>query len=753
MTARSLRWVLVLGVVVLASVGWAATARGHTGRVAESTGGRLVVVSVPGLTWSEVAAVELPAFESVFDGAAMADLAPRGVSPRSGPGDAYLTISAGARATTSRSVDGQVLALAEQSGGSAADEIFSRRTGADPSGTFVSLSWPSLLRTNAARPYDAEIGLLAATLEDAGVGMSVIGNADGTDSIGASYERQVALAMASPTGVVDAGAITRELLVEDPTSPFGLRFDPDRVLERFDAAWQSTTSDDAAGVVLVEASDLARVMRYRALVSSSRYNTMRARAVHDTDRLLAGILERVDLDRDSVLVVAPYNLPGDRDLTAVALHRPGGDSGYLISASTQRAGYLTLVDIGPTILDHFGIDRPSAMEGRPAEVVSSTASLQVRTDHLITLNDASRFRERLLTPTTMVVLVLLAVLAAAGALALAGDRGPRWRRIVAVVALVDLALMPASYLARGLPLEELGTGVYWVVVLGVALGSGLISTWIGHRSGRPWLALTLVLAMVGLVLVGDVITGSHLSLNAAFGYSATGNSRLYGISNYSYGQVAAAACILGGILAGRHEGRSRLASIGLLCGILVVLGVPTWGADVGGVLAFTPTILVFGLLVYERRIRLRTVALGLVAAVLATVAFGLLDLARPPSERAHLGRLFERVGDEGLGPLFSIIQRKLVANLSVSTSSLWVAAIPIGLSLWVLIARHPTRPLTSLRQRIPTLGAGLVAAIVAAVLGSLLNDSGAIIGGVAAMVLTASVVHLLMVHEPVAESR
>jgi hypothetical protein len=165
------------------------------------------------------------------------------------------------------------------------------------------------------------------------------------------------------------------------------------------------------------------------------------------------------------------------------------------------------------------------------------------------------------------------------------------------------------------------------------------------------------------------------------------------------------------------------------------------------VLAFTPTILVFAALVYRRRIRVRTLVAGAVATLGAVVAFGLLDLARPASQRAHLGRLFERVADEGFGPLASIMQRKLLANLEVSTSSFWVAAIPIGAAMWVLVIRHPSRPVDGLRARVPTLGAGLAAAFVAALLGSLLNDSGAIVGGVAAMVLTAAVIHLLMVHE------
>lgn len=752
------RRAVALALAVLAAVGAlgasltdpAGAAPGGTG---DTSGGRLLVVSMPGLTWSEVAELDLPALEGFLDGAALADLAPRGVLPRSGPGDAYLTISAGTRATTERLVDGQVLALDEQSSGSAAGEIFTRRTGITPSGPFVSLSWPALVRRNDDQPYDAELGLLADTLADAGVGTSVIGNADGTDSIGVSYERQVGLALASSDGVVDDGALGKDLLVDDATRPFGKRLDPAVVRARFSTAWQRA-GGDAGGVVVVEASDLARTMRYRPLVSEDRYATIRARALLEADDLFGDLLAEVDPERDAVLLVGPYNLPGDRDLTAVAMQSPGTAPGYLLSASTQRSGFLTLVDLAPTVLDRFGIDRPVAMEGRPAEVDGSGSSAADRVRRLVERNDASRFRENLLTPTTLVVVLLLLLVAAGAAVVVAGGRSPRWNQVLAVMALVDLALLPASYLARGFPLEELGLGAYWAIVLGVAVLSALLATWAGRRTGRRHLPLLLVLGLVAAVLVGDVTTGSRLSLNAAFGYSPTGNSRLYGISNYSFGQLAAAVCLLAAFLAATTPvRRGRLAALGLLGATLVVLGSPTWGADVGGVLAFTPTILVFAALVSGRRVRARTIVAGAAATVVAITAFGLLDLARPPSQRAHLGRLFERIGDEGMGPLVSIVQRKLVANLEVSTSSFWIAAIPIGIAVWVLVARHPRRLLQGLRAELPTLGAGLVAGLVAALLGSLLNDSGAIVAGVAAMVLTASVVNLLMVREDLTAPR
>jgi hypothetical protein len=143
----------------------------------------------------------------------------------------------------------------------------------------------------------------------------------------------------------------------------------------------------------------------------------------------------------------------------------------------------------------------------------------------------------------------------------------------------------------------------------------------------------------------------------------------------------------------------------------------------------------------------------------AVVVFGFVDLARPAAERAHLGRLFERIGDEGLQPLISIVERKLVANLRVSTSSFWVAAIPIAVGAWLFLRQWSeraradgdapsTRPLARVHARVPTLHAALVAGAVAAFLGSVVNDSGAIVGGVASLVLAATIIYLAMDLDP-----
>jgi hypothetical protein len=716
-----------------------------------SSAERVLVVSTPGLTWAEVQDHHLPNIEALLAQSALADLSPRGVSATSTPGAAYLTVSAGTRATSVSVVDGQVLALGDQSAGSAAGEIFERRTGKRPDGGFVALAWPTLVRANDDEPYDAVPGLLTETLDEAGYGTVGIGNADGSDTVGPSFERQVGLAVATEDGVVKDGDFGTDLLVDDPASPFGKRLDPDQVVERFREAWNggiAVGGGDGMGGVVVEASDLARTMRYRDRVDSERYAQLRRDALESTDELVGRLLAEVDPDRDAVLLFGPYNLRRDRDLTVAALRAPGNQPGYLRSASTQRSGFLTLVDVGPTVLDLLDVQRPAQMEGRPAETVASNASLAARIDRLVSLNAASRFRERLLFPTTLAVVLTLVLVCAAAAAMIARRSGAGAKRVVAFAALANLALLPMSYLARAFPLEELGAGFYWTLLtLGALVVAGL-ATGLASRLGRPRVAVAAVLALVLGVLLADVMTGSNLSLSSAFGYSPTGNSRLYGISNYSFGQVAAAACLLATFLAAFPLGRARWAAVGLLLLVLVVLGVPVWGADVGGVLAFTPTVLLFAGLVWEGRVRLRHLVVGTAVTLVAVIGFGALDLLRPADQRSHLGRLFERVGDEGAGPVVSIVERKLLANFGVSTNSFWVAAIPIAIAFIVFLGRYPGRPLARIQAEVPTLRSGLLAVGAAALLGSLANDSGAIVGGVTLMVVAATLVHLSLEPEP-----
>lgn len=65
------------------------------------------------------------------------------------------------------------------------------------------------------------------------------------------------------TGVIPDGALGKDLSAPAPEQPFGVRLDQAVVEDRFQEVWERPPGDGGA-LVVVEASDLARTLRYPA---------------------------------------------------------------------------------------------------------------------------------------------------------------------------------------------------------------------------------------------------------------------------------------------------------------------------------------------------------------------------------------------------------------------------------------------------------------------------------------------------------
>ncbi|MDP9223032.1 MAG: hypothetical protein M3P18_04115, partial [Actinomycetota bacterium] len=151
---------------------------------------------------------------------------------------------------------------------------------------------------------------------------------------------------------------------------------------------------------------------------------------------------------------------------------------------------------------------------------------------------------------------------------------------------------------------------------------------------------------------------------------------------------------------------------------------PQFGSDVGGVLSLVPGFAVTWVLLSGKRISLKVVVVGILAAAAASALFLAVDLSRPPQQRTHLGRFFEDVRARGSSAFFDTIRRKASSNLRQARSFqnlyrfLPAAAVTAVLLLW------PARWRRWFRQRQPLLRAGLWGGLIVALLGSGLNDSG-----------------------------
>jgi hypothetical protein len=250
--------------------------------------------------------------------------------------------------------------------------------------------------------------------------------------------------------------------------------------------------------------------------------------------------------------------------------------------------------------------------------------------------------------------------------------------------------------------------------------------------------------LVATIAISVVALDSRLQLSTVFGDSPVVAGRFSGVNNVTFSLLMIATLMIAVFLAPLRP-RAGLAAVAVLfIAVAAVDGAPQWGADVGGVLAGLPA---FGLaftLLAGWRVRFRTVVFWGLGAVGAVVALGLLDLTRDPSQRTHLGRLFERIGSKSSGGFTTVISRKLDANLATLSNSLWrITIIPIALLALYAWRRTPER-FAALEARLPALKACLIGIAAAAVLGYALNDSGIAVPGVMLSVLMPAMVFLLI---------
>jgi hypothetical protein len=717
----------------------------------------VVIFSVPNVSWSDLLdAPDNQAFRIFFEQAAVAALSTRSDQRRTTNADGYATIGAGTRSVSDPSTDGDGLMTDEVFGTTTAGDAFRQRTGREPSGAIVQVGIVPILDVNGRLHYDSEVGALADALDRAHIGRGVFANADGREPDAAaalddatpspSRQRQAVLGLMDSKGEVPGGSVDPALLLlDDPRFAFGVRMDEDPVRGRIDSLLRERS------VVLVEASDLARADRYRPYASEAERRRQLDLAIGAANSLFDHVLDRVSTSRDLVVLVGPAHSQEGVTLTPLAIRGPGFAPGLLTSSTTRRSGFVQIQDIAPTILKSLGVAIPTSMEGNPPENGGTGGSTADRLELLRDADAAAQFRDdRVGEVYALLVAAVVVTVALLFAIVL-WPRGRGLRGAAGYAALSTVGLIPATFLARLVPFQDHGAGGYYLFLLAVALALGAVCTVVARRSrvnGAVDGVITALLVIVVLLTV-DALRGAPLVLNSALGYSPTVAGRFAGFGNPAYAAYSASALLAACLLAHRVGGRRGFGLAAAVLGLALVIDVaPMWGSDVGGILSMVPAYAVTLVLLAGRRIRIRTVVvIGAAIAAVGAVATA-VDLSRPREDRTHLGRFVTRIQDHGIGEGWSVIQRKLDANLaSLGTGILGLvllvtAVLFVGLWLW----RRDW--LAAVFARIPEWRAACLGFAVLAVLGFAFNDSGITVPGIMLVVFVGAWVRLLVACAP-----
>ncbi|MFN2389686.1 MAG: hypothetical protein ABR575_08810 [Actinomycetota bacterium] len=679
---------------------------------------RAVVVTVTGITWADVARLRPPEILAAVADGAVGSMSVRTVGSHTSFASGFATIGAGNRLEGGRTT-----------GGPADVE-----SGADLFRTVEVGGLAELELLAEEDRYGAVPGALGGALRAASRSVPIaIGNADPgrPPPAPAGFGRWSLLAAMDDRGIVERAATGPELLIEDPAAPFGVRTDPRRIGAAVDSALGR-----CGATVVIDPGDLARAERLRAIQGSPASEELSS-ALAAADALIGRVRTALSGD-DLLLIVSPTSPMWDRSThfgIAVAVGPDIAPGRSLASASTRRAGIVTLPDIAPTILDHFGVARPATMQGRPMYDVD--ASTSDRIGAAIELDREAVFVDRVRTPvvTSFVVLQVVVYLLTIWLLARRERRGSRpapnrWlERSPELVALALIAFPVTTYLAGVVSAHDLGF-VWFPALLG-ALDLAIVAATVALVP-RPLDRLLVVTALTTLVIVIDLMTGSRLQLNTVFSYSPLVAGRFAGLGNIGFSVLAITTLIAGALIAHRWSGsRMALGSIALLFLVVVVVdGAPQYGSDVGGILALVPGLGITWFLLAGRRPNVKLAAASVVAALAFLAAFLVVDLRGPVGDRTHLARLYEDVRSGGWSVFGDAIVRKVRTNLRVFRSTIWTYLVPplVGAMAWLLL--RPRGRWKVVASAYPRLHAGLVGALVLAALGFAVNDSGIVIPAV-----------------------
>lgn len=475
----------------------------------------------------------------------------------------------------------------------------------------------------------------------------------------------------------------------------------------------------------------------------------RAQQVRDADDELAQVLAARPAG-STVLVVGLSDTEAPARLHVAIASGAGFDNGWLTSGTTERTGYVQLVDVAPTVLGALGGQRPDTFQGQPwvraAGRPGSDAALRSDQHNLVdadrlsvaSAHESGRF-------VTVLVLVQVALYVAAALLLAqlrrppgpaANRRRPRLARTLVELASAACALViPAMLLADLAPwwrAPRAGWTLVGVVVGIVAVLTAI--TWLGPwrrlRFGRIGAAGTMTALVIGL----DALTGAHLELDNVVGYAAVTGDRYTGLGMIGLGAFLAAVLMVAGCVATRVRRRLR-APVVVLIGAMAVLiaGSPFLGGDAAGGIGVTAGVAVAAVIATGGWLTLTRLGWAIVAGVLVTSGFAAVDLLRPVDQRGHLGRFLTNLfGGQAVPALSRVLEANMVAT---GSSPLTVLAVLVGV-FWMAVLMRPMGGMRRVYGLFPAMRGALVGTTVAGVVAGLLAGGGLIVAAAAASVAT-----------------
>jgi len=612
--------------------------------------------------------------------------------------------------------------------------IFKRRVGQVlPQRGIANIEINKLYQQNLKGEYKAFPGILGELLGHAGLKTAAIGNSD-TDS---NKSRAIGFLAMDSKGYIEKGNVGEELLLEDDSSPFGIRTDYESLLSEFEKCYGGTA------LIAVETGDLSRLEAYKANLNSSTYNSHKLQILNNIDDFVGRLVEIIDFNTSKLIIVSPFPSDasyeaGDRLTPIIFYEGKEAGRGILTSDTTRRRGIVGNVDIAPTILENFNIAAKNTTGRRITSIPMEDNLNYIQELNKKTVN-TSVIRYRILY-SFAVYQMLVAVLALL--VIVYRKRLPKGIVGISGALLLSTIVTPLVFLV----LSIFGVGSMlrtYIIIIILSAGLTIVLYSIFKRDPLKVLAYTSALIVISLLV--DIALGQNLIKSSILGYDPIIGARYYGIGNEFVGVLLGSSLIAATALQEKLKKRP-LWLMSLFSIIILFIGFPKLGANVGGTITamfaflFTYSLLTAKKMSFKRWSIILAIVVGAIIA-LALVDFFLLE------SKSHLAGAIQQIAAGGPVIIYQIIIRKITMNIRVMSVTIWSRVLLLALGILGVLFYRPTGLLKKLSSRYPSLLAGWSGIIVACIVGFAVNDSGVVLAATCIIFLTTSILYLLLMEE------
>jgi hypothetical protein len=417
------------------------------------------------------------------------------------------------------------------------------------------------------------------------------------------------------------------------------------------------------------------------------------------------------------LLIAIERPPPERELLAVGIAGEGFDGRALTSDSTRMDGYVLATDLLPTILDRYGIAVPGEADGQPITATADAADVASIAEREARLGEVSSRRWEVLAVNFVIWVGALLVLTLI-------DRrlaGPLFGVLATAMAIVPAILLLAAAVTPSELVERLMVGAGAPLLAGL----GIAALWprIGSRAPHGAFAAAAAISIVATAI--DVVIGSPLTALSLLGPNPALGVRFFGIGNELEAAVGAMLLLAVGAavtaLGPRDPRRAVAIAVAAVTVVAVLAFAPgRFGADVGAAITFPAG--AAATIVVALRLGARKAALVIAAPIVALAALVVFDIVIPGD--SHLTRSVLAAG--GLDDLGDVFDRRItLAARSFPRylgSPFFIAALAA-----IAIAIVFRRQVISWFAGRPAALAGTAGAVTATIVGTLANDSAALL--------------------------